>query len=128
MATGILSVSRNLTQMEIAREYAIDVLAEWRRRKKIIQGGMMDSLQNNAAIFGCIEELNPDSVRIDARSIAPNAKNFGVVLRLNDASFSFGEWPTAPPDYSGDYAFVFESYLIMTFSNGTRCELFATNL
>jgi hypothetical protein len=114
--------------MDISRESAIDTLAEWRQRKKIIQGGMVDSLHNNASIYGCIEELNHHSLRIDARSIAPSAKNLGIVIGLNEASFSFGEWPTEAPDYSGDPLLKYEAYMIITFPNGTRCELYATNL
>lgn len=115
--------------MLISPSEAIDTLAEWRQKRKIIQGGMVDSLGNNVGFFGCIEELDDHSVRIDARGIAKKAKNAGIVLGLpEDALFSFGEWPATPPEYSGHHRFHFEAYLTVTFSNGTRCELYATNL
>jgi hypothetical protein len=114
--------------MEISQQQTIDVLREWQRKKWIIQGGMIDSLDNNAAIFGCIEESDDHSVRIDARTFAQKAKNIGIIIRLNNAAFSFGDWPETPPKYEGDLQFSYKAFLIITFTNGTRCELYATNL
>ena len=114
--------------MNISYQEAIDLLRKWQQQKCILQVGLLDSVGNNAAAYGCIEELNSDSVRIDARSIAKKARNIGLVIALKDAQFSFGDWPSTPPEYQGDYQFRYESFLIVTFKNGSRCELYVTNL
>lgn len=114
--------------MEISRQEVLDLLREWQRKKSIVQGGMIDSLGNNAAIFGCVEELDDHSVRIDARLFAAKSKNLGIVIRLDQGVFSFGNWPETPSKYEGDDQFRYEAFLIVCFPNGSRCELYATNL
>jgi hypothetical protein len=114
--------------MEIPRQQALDLLREWQRKKCIMQGGLMDSLGNNAAVYGCIQTLDDHEVRIDARDFAKKAATLGIIIRLDQGEFSFGKWPETPPKSEGEYQFGYESFLIVTFPNGSRCELYVTNL
>jgi hypothetical protein len=114
--------------MKLTREQAMDLLREWRQKKKLLQGRVTDSVGNNATTFGFIEVLDDRELRIDQRAIAEGASNAGLVVGFDNVEFLFGAWPDPPPKHEGDYLFSYEAFLILTFPNGTKCELAVTNL
>lgn len=113
--------------MEISRQEVLDLLREWQRKKRFLQCTMIDSLGNNALVFGCIEKLDDHSVQIDARTVARQAVNLGMAIALDHAAFSFANWPEQP-QYEGNYPARYESFLIATFPNGSKCQIYVTNL
>lgn len=114
--------------IKLTHRQAFDLLHEWQQKRNLLQGGIVDSLGNNATVCGFIEGLDDVEMRIDNRAFAKEAANSGIVLRLDNTEFLFGEWPETPPKYDGDRLFRYEAFLILKFANGSKCELYMTNL
>src|ERR1700730_10669319 len=112
--------------MEISYQQAIDVLREWQQKKHLILAGIIDSLKNNALIYGVVEQLDDRLVLIDARRLSGTERSTGkaihVAIGLENAAFSFGHWPEKPPVENPPDRY--EEFLVVTFANGTRSELY----
>ena len=124
--------------MQISAEDAISVLRKWKEERRILQCIFADSRDedtaSSCACLGRIEELDDDSVRIDARRMQiPGARGdlIGCFIRFHGAEFGLFDWRNvAPEDAVGQHAMrqSYEMVLIVLLPTGCNCELRAAKL
>ena len=75
--------------MQASSNEARGLLRKWQEENRIIQCRMADGRGSLCGIVGRIENLDEESVLIDARSIYPRGKFIGLTIYFQGAKFSF---------------------------------------
>lgn len=76
--------------MEITHEEVLSLLRKWRDEKRIIQGLLAFSEKTSCCVYGRIEHLDNDWVRVDDRSMSSFEARTGISIDLMSATgFSF---------------------------------------
>ena len=102
------------------------LLRKWQEEKRIIQCSMADGKGSFCGIVGRIENLDEESVLIDARSIYPRGKFIGLAIHFHGARFSFQDSREAPAKDMEALRQAFDSFLFIEFPAGCHFSLFVT--
>ncbi len=100
------------------------LLRKWQEEKRIIQCSMADGKGSFCGIVGRIENLDEESLLIDARSIYPRGKFIGLTINFHGARFSFQDSREAPAEDMEALRKAFDSFLFMKFPTGCHFSLF----
>ena len=112
--------------MQASSNEARGLLRKWKEENRIIQCRMADGKGSLCGIVGRIENLNEESVLIDARSIYPRGKFIGLTIYLHGARFSFQDSREAPAKDMEALQQAFDSFLFIEVPAGCHFSLFVT--
>lgn len=112
--------------MQASSNEARGLLRKWQGEKRIIQCRMADGKGSLCGIVGRIENLNEESVLIDARSIYPRGKFIGLTICFQGARFSFQDSREAPAEDMEVLRQAFDSFLFIELPTGCHFSLFVT--
>ena len=109
------------------------VLRGWQEERRLIHFHISDNANPSfkCSGIGTIEELSPETLRIDGRNVmdeASNGKYYGCTISLQRAnSFTLWDWRNIPPEEKLMKELLQDTYdTVVTIALGpARCVLFA---